>query len=110
MKILCLGRPLVLGRPQPDAILPVMAKKSSSRYHVVSREKTGRLVISKSRSERTTMPGRDKKVGRIDLDPDVGRFADVHIVRPAVRPNKKTETAIRKAVRETLKQKPLGKY
>jgi len=87
-----------------------MAKKSSARYHVVSREKTGRLVISKSRSERATVTGRDEKIGHIDLDPDVGRFADVHIVRPAVRPNKKTETAIRKAVRETLKQKPLGKY
>lgn len=76
-----------------------MAKRLS-RY-IVSREETGRLVISKRGSAR---PPKDAEM---IVSADLARFSDVDIVRPAVRPNRKTELAIRRAVRETMKQKPL---
>lgn len=73
--------------------------KKPSRY-IVSREKTGRLVISKRASAR---PPKGEQVISADLE----RFSDVNIARPAVRPKKETELAIRRAVRETMKQNPL---
>ncbi len=77
-----------------------MSKRQSS-YIVVGREKTGRLVISKR-----AMP-RSSRQAETVVSNDLERFANVQFAKPAVKPNRKTELAIRKAVREALKLKPL---
>jgi hypothetical protein len=77
-----------------------MSKRQSS-YIVVGREKTGRLVIARRAGARSLAQAEHV------VSDDLERFANVQFAKPAVRPSKKTEVAIRKAVREALKLKPL---
>jgi hypothetical protein len=63
------------------------------------------------RRQRQAKPGstgRSAVSRRADLSADEARFLDVKIAKPAVKPKSKAEAeAIRKAVRQVLKEKPL---
>jgi len=88
-----------------------MKKLARSRkdhnYHVVRRDDLGRVVISEEKPVRA-------REGRFSTDliisEDAVRFSGIRLGHMKSGPGRQKEQQLRKAVRETMKQKPLAKF